>query len=87
MSSRNRIAPDGHVWVCAACGKQAHDLYGDGAGEWDESCMMNAILCNANYLRLKGGRVVEVLDGGIVEDEGTPPSPPPPAPKGDADAR
>lgn len=26
--SDERVAPDGHVWTCSACGKQSQDLYG-----------------------------------------------------------
>ena len=38
----NETAPEGQVWVCAACGKQSRDRYGYG---WDESCMLHAVLC------------------------------------------
>jgi hypothetical protein len=41
-----RRAPDGMLWRCAACGKEAEDLYGMiGARSpgWDESCMLNAV--------------------------------------------
>jgi hypothetical protein len=40
-----RRAPEGMIWRCAACGKEAEDLYGMiGARTrgWDESCMLNA---------------------------------------------
>ena len=47
-------APDGHVYVCGACGKTSPTRYGfDDAGQrvapngWDESCMMHAVLCIA----------------------------------------
>ncbi len=46
-----RIAPDGAIWVCRACGKTGRDLYGDPGTSWDESCAMNAILCDAASLR------------------------------------
>jgi len=42
------MAPEGAIWVCAACGKTSKDLYGINEPHdcgWDESCMMNAILC------------------------------------------
>lgn len=45
-----RIAPKGTVWMCAACGKTAEDRYGlEGARSpgWEESCMLNAILVDA----------------------------------------
>ena len=41
-----RRAPEGMIWRCAACGKEAEDLYGMiGARSrgWDESCMLNAV--------------------------------------------
>lgn len=44
-----RIAPEGAIWVCGACGKTARDSYGiEGAHSpgWDESCALNAILCH-----------------------------------------
>lgn len=44
-----RFARPGTIWVCTACGKiQPYDRYGlDNRGSygWDESCMMNAVLC------------------------------------------
>ena len=47
----NEQAPDGHVFVCGACGKTSRWRYGfDLAGKndaslgWDESCMMHAVL-------------------------------------------
>lgn len=48
MQNNNRIAPDDAIWVCAACGKTATDRYGiEGihSSGWDESCMMNSVLC------------------------------------------
>ena len=45
----NRFAPEGAVWVCAACGKTAKDQYGiegEHSRGWDESCMLNAVLCH-----------------------------------------
>lgn len=42
----NRRPPAGMIWQCAACGKQAEDLYGMigwRSGRWDESCMLNAV--------------------------------------------
>jgi hypothetical protein len=45
---KGRKAPDDGIWVCAACGKTAVDRYGiEGphSSMWDESCMLNAVLC------------------------------------------
>lgn len=42
-----RIAPDGFMWVCLACGKHSRDLFGEHAYKsagWDVSCMLNATL-------------------------------------------
>jgi len=41
----DRYAKAGSVYVCGACGKKSKDLYGEGGG-WDESCMLNAVLCD-----------------------------------------
>lgn len=42
----NKFAPAGAVYVCACCGKTSSNLYGEGARGWDESCMLNAVLCH-----------------------------------------
>ena len=44
---KDRIAPEGMIWVCDACGKTARDRYGivgEHSHGWDESCMMHAVL-------------------------------------------
>jgi hypothetical protein len=44
----NEVAPEGHVFVCTACGKTSPDRYGDDPltmKGWDVSCMLNARLC------------------------------------------
>jgi hypothetical protein len=48
-------APADQVWVCGACGKTSRTRYGfDDSNKsvadrgWDESCMMNAVLCWAD---------------------------------------
>lgn len=48
--SSNKIAPEGQVYVCSACGKQSQDEYGEQAISfgWDESCTMHAVLCYAD---------------------------------------
>jgi hypothetical protein len=41
----HRRAPEGMIWQCCHCGKQAEDLYGMigwQSPDWDESCMLNA---------------------------------------------
>lgn len=55
-----RFAPEGAIWVCQACGKTHSDKYGiEGAGSrgWDESCMLNAILCHQNKRVSPGGMI------------------------------
>lgn len=47
------IAPEGQVFICAACGKKSSKLLGDAGYDWDESCILNAVLC---YL---DGKVVD----------------------------
>lgn len=46
------LAPEGQVYVCGACGKTSYTQYGFDENDqsqadsgWDESCMMNAVLC------------------------------------------
>ncbi len=48
MKEPDRHAPNGTIWVCQACGKTAQDRYGiegEHSHGWDESCMLNAVLC------------------------------------------
>lgn len=43
----NNVAPEGQMYVCAACGKRSKSEYGiDDAIDsgWDESCMLNSVL-------------------------------------------
>lgn len=44
--------PEDLVWVCAACGKTSRTRFGFDkdnkrvcSGGWDESCMLNSVLC------------------------------------------
>jgi hypothetical protein len=42
-------APEGTIWVCGACGKTARNSATGGVSSgWDESCMLNAVLCKEN---------------------------------------
>jgi hypothetical protein len=50
-----RIAPEGQIWVCGACGKTSKDRYGDRNSSWDESCALNAVLCYADKRFTKQG--------------------------------
>ena len=62
-----QIAPEGQVFVCGACGKTAKNLYGDPHPQgddsvptnWDESCVLNAVLCKEDSLEYKHGRIVK----------------------------
>ena len=63
----NNTAPPGQVWVCGACGKRSRDHFGNQAltPGWDESCMLNAVLCREDALTLNDyGVVTNVADGG-----------------------
>ena len=66
----NEVAPAGQIFVCFACGKRSRDKYGDQALDkfWDVSCVLNSGLCYEDKLELKEGRVVKILDGGLVND-------------------
>lgn len=42
------VANPDQIWVCGACGKTSTTKYGfNGTSQhgWDESCMMNCVLC------------------------------------------
>ena len=58
--------PEGHRWVCMACGKSSRDVYGRHPYNygWDESCSMNATLLPESRLLFSsdGGRVLSVRD-------------------------
>ena len=42
-------APEGAIWVCAACGKYSSNRIDGLAGSlWDESCFLHAVLCFAD---------------------------------------
>lgn len=53
MSEGTKQAPGGQIYVCGACGKTSPTRYGFdennrdvGDRGWDESCMLNAVLCH-----------------------------------------
>lgn len=52
-------APDGQVFVCHACGRLSKSLIGDGSTGWDESCMMNAVLCLEASVEVRGRMVIK----------------------------
>jgi hypothetical protein len=59
--SQNRFAPEGTIWVCAACGKTSTDEYGlEGKASygWDESCTLNAVLCHSDKRPDENGRLL-----------------------------
>jgi len=46
-AGENPKAPKGKVWICGACGKRSKHLYRNGIDYgWDESCAINATLCD-----------------------------------------
>lgn len=55
-------APDGHLWVCLACGKTSVDPYGDRGSGWDESCAISAYLYPRRALVMQGNRCVRILE-------------------------
>lgn len=60
--SKERMEPPGAIWVCGACGKSSQDRYGiegEKSAGWDESCMMNAVLCDEATLIRVNGRVTK----------------------------
>lgn len=71
------VAPDGYVWVCAACGKTSMERTGNHSNAdygWDASCFLNAVLVKQeDCVRGEDGRVSEVkevaYDGKGFDDE------------------
>lgn len=58
----NERAPEGHVFMCGACGKVSRWHYGfdlsnknDATPGWDESCVMNCVLVPENAIALPVG--------------------------------
>jgi len=73
MYDKDRYALAGQVWVCGACGKTADkDRFGiEGAvsSGWDESCMLNAILCKQDSIKTENGRVThaDAVEPGVTK--------------------
>jgi hypothetical protein len=70
----NQRAPDGHVYVCGACGKVSRWRYGfDLAGKndatrgWDESCAMNCGLALESAIEAPAGWVYPARVEKLVE--------------------
>lgn len=60
---KDRIAPEGMIWVCTACGKiSSKDRYysDEFHHSWDESCVMNAILVKRADCVFNGAFVKEI---------------------------
>jgi uncharacterized UBP type Zn finger protein len=55
------------TWVCCACGKHNTDRMKVG----DESCYLNSMQVYEDACVLVSGRVVEVKDGGLVNEPET----------------
>lgn len=59
----NKIAPEGQVFICGACGKRSKDRYGNQEIDrgWDESCMLHSVLCYEDSIVMDkcGARVVK----------------------------
>lgn len=63
-------AKKGQIFVCCACGKTSKTRYGDEGTGWDESCMLNAVLCYKDKLEYKeDGRVKNIKKGGVVKND------------------
>jgi hypothetical protein len=65
----NEEALTGQVYVCMACGKRSKDIYGFKkiSRGWDESCMLNALLCYEDKLKIENECVVDILEGGRIK--------------------
>jgi len=69
MCSGDKIAPEGKMWVCLACGKISKDCYGTKFPEsnsrgWDASCVLNCKLFDIDKLTIdtKAMRVTRIED-------------------------
>jgi hypothetical protein len=70
----NRLAPNGYLWVCHACGKTASDRYGiEHMDGWDESCMLNSALHRIDLLVFGIDRRVTRVKNAVARTEGTRP--------------
>ena len=52
-----QMAPEDTIYVCGACGKVSKDLYGNPETSWDESCMLNAVMCEEDSKEKTGNWV------------------------------
>jgi len=68
--SEERIAPDGSIYVCHACGKTSRDQYGyskeypETSLGWDVSCVMNSHLYKIDRLEFADDIVIKILPSG-----------------------
>lgn len=55
----NHVAPKGQVYLCAACGKQSRDKYGEKKIHhgWDVSCVVNSVLVYEDSLVYENGQI------------------------------
>jgi len=64
------------IWVCLACGKVSKDRFGKEkiSRGWDESCFLNSAKVEEDHLVWNDtkDRVIEIKDGGYVENEDFP---------------
>lgn len=80
-------APEGQIYICAACGKTSPTQYGFDENNkkvsdygWDESCMLHAVLVYTDSIMLQGARVIKAIAVPEIEKA-------PPPPEGDSGAK
>lgn len=58
------VAPEGHVFVCLACGKRSRDRYGNQPLNrgWDVSCVLNSEMFPIERLVMGNGRVISIKE-------------------------
>lgn len=59
MSQWNKPAPDGQIWVCGACNREAKRVVDIG----DESCWLNAVLCYERTDKERAERRATAVEG------------------------
>lgn len=79
MSNDGRIAPEGCIWVCHACGKMSKDQFGyseeypESSLGWDASCVLNSKCYKIKDLKVEMGLHSKTMfEGRVTKITGEP---------------